>query len=93
VASQTPKIPSNLPEPTGTIDINGSSLITAPKDAVWNALLNFASYPDWNPFVRSQLVASEFATPLDNETAFVGAYLIITSQIPSLPQPVDFSTQ
>ncbi len=40
----------------------------------------------------SQLVANEFAIPLHNQTAFVGAKLIITSQIPPLPQPVDVST-
>ncbi|PBK61098.1 hypothetical protein ARMSODRAFT_1008965 [Armillaria solidipes] len=91
-ASQTPTFPSNLPEATGAININGSSLINAPKDAVWNAVLNFSSYPDWNPFVRSQIVANEFAIPLDNQTAFVGAKLIITSQIPPLPQPVSVST-
>ncbi|PBK86048.1 hypothetical protein ARMGADRAFT_541814 [Armillaria gallica] len=91
-ASRTPTIPSNLPEATGAININGSSLINAPKDAVWNAVLNFSSYPTWNPFVRSQLVANEFAIPLHNQTAFVGAKLIITSQIPPLPQPVDVST-
>ncbi|SJL10797.1 uncharacterized protein ARMOST_14191 [Armillaria ostoyae] len=92
VASQTPTIPSNLPEATGEININGSSLINAPKDAVWNAVLNFSSYPNWNPFVRSQIVADKLAIPLANQTAFVGAKLIITSQIPPLPQPVSVST-
>ncbi|PBK86169.1 hypothetical protein ARMGADRAFT_1169302 [Armillaria gallica] len=90
--SETPKIPSNLPEATGKININGSSLINAPKDAVWNALLNFASYPNWNPFVRSQLVANEFAIPLDNQISFLGAKLVIMSQIPPLPQPVHVPT-
>ncbi|KAK0216409.1 hypothetical protein IW262DRAFT_1464964 [Armillaria fumosa] len=91
-ASQTTTIPSNLPDATGEININGSSLINAPKEAVWNAVLDFSSYPNWNPFVRSQLVANDFAIPLENQTAFVGAKLIITSQIPPLPQPVDVST-
>ncbi|KAK0482972.1 hypothetical protein EDD18DRAFT_1084530 [Armillaria luteobubalina] len=91
-ASQTPTVPSNLPPATGAININGSSIINAPKEAVWNAVLNFSSYPNWNPFVRSQLVANEFAIPLENQTAFVGAKLIITSQIPPLPQPVDVFT-
>ncbi|SJL17331.1 uncharacterized protein ARMOST_20881 [Armillaria ostoyae] len=91
-ALQTPTIPSNLPEATGEININGSSLISAPKDATWNAIPNFSSYPNWNPFVRFQLVVNEFDIPLDNQTAFVGAKLIITSQIPPLPQPVDVST-
>ncbi|KAK0457543.1 uncharacterized protein EV420DRAFT_502290 [Desarmillaria tabescens] len=92
VASQSSNIPSNLPETTGEVNISGSSLINAPKDAVWDAVLDFSAYPDWNPFVRSQLVANEFAIPLKNQTAFVGAKLIITSQIPPLPQPVDAST-
>ncbi|KAK0468945.1 hypothetical protein IW261DRAFT_1345654 [Armillaria novae-zelandiae] len=91
-ASQAPTTPSNLPGATGEININGSSLINAPKEAVWNALLDFSSYPNWNPFVRSQIVANEFTIPLQNQTAFVGAKLIITSQIPPLPQPVDVST-
>ncbi|KAG7443854.1 uncharacterized protein BT62DRAFT_971640 [Guyanagaster necrorhizus] len=91
-ASQTCTIPSHLPETTGKVNIGGSSLIHAPKNAVWNTVLNFSSYPDWNPFVRSQIVADEFAIPLDNQTAFVGAKIIITSQIPPLPQAVDAST-
>ncbi|PBK61052.1 hypothetical protein ARMSODRAFT_981785 [Armillaria solidipes] len=52
-ASQTPTIPSNLPEATGEININGSSLMNAPKYAVWSAVPNFSSYPNWNPFVRA----------------------------------------
>ncbi len=50
--SQTPTIPSHLPEATGEMNINGSSLINAPKDAVWNGVFNFSSYPNWKPFVR-----------------------------------------
>ncbi|KAK0202258.1 hypothetical protein DFS33DRAFT_1478942 [Desarmillaria ectypa] len=92
ITSLASTIPSNLPEATGEVNIKGSSLINAPRDAVWDAMLNFSSYPDWNPFVRSQLVANDFAIPLHNQSAFVGAKLIITSQIPPLPQPVNAST-
>ncbi|KAK0471231.1 hypothetical protein IW261DRAFT_1512911 [Armillaria novae-zelandiae] len=69
-ASQAPTTSSNLPGATGEININGSSLMNPPKRAVWNALRDFSFYPNWNPLVRSQIVANEFAIPLQNQTAF-----------------------
>ena len=33
--------------------IETSILIVAPRSRVWSILMDFASYPDWNPFIRS----------------------------------------
>ena len=44
---------SNLPpEEPGVFKAEANATIDAPIDAVWHALLDFPSYPDWNPFVR-----------------------------------------
>lgn len=36
-----------------THEIFTTITMAAPRDDVWAALLDFASYPGWNPFVRS----------------------------------------
>jgi hypothetical protein len=33
--------------------IRTSILIAAPRARVWSVLMDFPSYPDWNPFIRS----------------------------------------
>ena len=49
--AQTP--PSNLPPaPTGVFTAQASITIDAPIDHVWDILLDFSHYADWNPFVR-----------------------------------------
>ncbi|KAL0570434.1 hypothetical protein V5O48_011528 [Marasmius crinis-equi] len=51
VAAQNP--PSHLPPASpGVFNPNASILINAPIDKVWDAVLNFTAYPEWNPFVR-----------------------------------------
>lgn len=39
------------PLPAGVFSVGASSLIDAPIDKVWNILLDFQSYSEWNPFV------------------------------------------
>ncbi|VDC05666.1 unnamed protein product [Peniophora sp. CBMAI 1063] len=84
---------SNLPPlGSGVFEVSTRQLIDAPLETVWNAVLNFSSYPDWNPFSRSQVVCDEFFIPLDNQTAFEGARIIINAQIPPLLVPVNRTT-
>ncbi|KZV71642.1 hypothetical protein PENSPDRAFT_605533 [Peniophora sp. CONT] len=84
---------SNLPPlGTGVFEVSTRMTIDAPLETVWNAILDFSSYPDWNPFARSQTVCDEFFIPLDNQTAFEGARIIINAQIPALTPPVNRSS-
>ncbi|KAL0570435.1 hypothetical protein V5O48_011529 [Marasmius crinis-equi] len=85
--------PSHLPPVSpGVFNASASILINAPIDQVWNTLLDFPSYPEWNPFVRSQVVTDAFGIPLADQTPREGLYLTITSQIPPIEGPVDAST-
>jgi hypothetical protein len=52
--------------------------IAAPPRAVWDVLVDFAAYPDWNPFIRR----------LQGE-ALVGARLEVTVQPPAA-KPMTF---
>lgn len=85
---------SNLPpEEPGVFKTQANATIDAPIDVVWNALLDFPSYPDWNPFVRSQVLASDLFIPLDDQSNPVaGQKLIINVQTPPLDPPVDADT-
>ncbi|KII85407.1 hypothetical protein PLICRDRAFT_314879 [Plicaturopsis crispa FD-325 SS-3] len=84
---------SNLPDvPPGVFNASTRIEIDAPLEKVWNAVVNFTDYPNWSPFVRSQIVADDFFVPLANQTAVEGRRLIINVQIPPLPLPVNAST-
>ena len=44
---------TNLPSPPdGLFESYTRAAISAPIDAVWNLMVDFPSYPNWNPFVR-----------------------------------------
>ncbi|KAL1741812.1 hypothetical protein HDZ31DRAFT_44621 [Schizophyllum fasciatum] len=81
------------PEEPGVFKAQASATIDAPIDTVWQTLLDFPSYPDWNPFVRSQTLANELFIPLkDQSSPKAGQRLIIHVQIPPLEPPVDAGT-
>ncbi|KAF8264493.1 hypothetical protein EI94DRAFT_1703176 [Lactarius quietus] len=45
--------------------IRSSIAISAPKQKVWDVLLDFPSYGEWNPYIRSQeLISEEDKKPL-----------------------------
>ncbi|KAJ4474480.1 hypothetical protein J3R30DRAFT_3295417 [Lentinula aciculospora] len=89
--SSTP--PSNLPPAVPSIfTVEANILIDAPIDVVWNVLLGFPNYPDWNPFVRSQVVTDSLYIPTQDQKAAENLRLIITSQIPPLTPPVTASS-
>ncbi|KAJ7680696.1 hypothetical protein DFH06DRAFT_1077654 [Mycena polygramma] len=85
--------PSHLPPAApGVFAAHASILINASIDDVWSILLDFPSYPDWNPFVRSQIVTSTTLIPLADQTPHENLRLIIQSQIPPLTPPVTAAT-
>ncbi|KAI0632967.1 hypothetical protein C8Q77DRAFT_1120723 [Trametes polyzona] len=77
-------MPTNLPPPTytGPFTGNASVVIDAPIDKVWQALIDFPKYPEWNPFVRSQVVTDKDKKPLDDQTPVEGQYLVMKVHIP-----------
>ncbi|KAJ7585343.1 hypothetical protein C8J56DRAFT_788286 [Mycena floridula] len=91
VLAQSP--PSHLPPATpGLFDAHANILINASIDKVWSILLDFPSYPDWNPFVRSQIVTDADFNPLADQTPRENLRIIIQSQIPPLKPPVSATT-
>ncbi|KAF9564790.1 hypothetical protein CPC08DRAFT_734260 [Agrocybe pediades] len=92
INGQTP--PTNIPEaePGAILTVQASILIDAPIETAWNALLDFPSYAEWNPFVRSMVVANAAFIPTTDQTPQENLRLIIQAQIPPLPSPVDANT-
>ncbi|KAG5731768.1 hypothetical protein E4T56_gene797 [Termitomyces sp. T112] len=60
--------------------------------SVWETLLDFRAYAEWNPFVRSQTVTNALGIPTDKQTPEENLRLVIQAQIPPLPLPVDVNT-
>ncbi|KAJ3878122.1 hypothetical protein F5051DRAFT_452541 [Lentinula edodes] len=86
--------PSNLPPAVPSVfAVEANILIDAPIDVVWSVLLDFSKYPEWNPFVRSQIVTDTFYIPTQDQQVAENLRLIITSQIPPLTPPVTASSQ
>ncbi|KAF5321334.1 hypothetical protein D9619_001497 [Psilocybe cf. subviscida] len=92
VIAQTP--PTNLPPsaPGAIFEGHANILINAPIQKAWDVLLDFPSYPEWNPFVRKQTVTNALYVPLNDQTPQVNLRLIIEAQIPPLPSPVTATT-
>ncbi|KAF7307804.1 hypothetical protein MKEN_01140500 [Mycena kentingensis (nom. inval.)] len=67
------------PDPlSGIFCVEGSVVIDAPRDKVWAALLDFASYKEWNPFVRNQTIISASGKPADDQTPAAGKTMLIS---------------
>ncbi|KAI0057622.1 hypothetical protein BV25DRAFT_1830866 [Artomyces pyxidatus] len=64
--------------PNGVFTIGTSILIDAPVETVWKVLLDFPSYGEWNPFVRSQTVQDEWSS----QELSVGQHLFLKVHIP-----------
>ncbi|KAK7045484.1 hypothetical protein VNI00_007737 [Paramarasmius palmivorus] len=65
------------PEASSAVFVVADSIkIDAPIDKVWEILLDFKSYNEWNPFVRKQiLVDPKTRQPLPNQTLTVGNHV------------------
>jgi len=74
-------VSSNLPplSTSGVFSVSASIIIDAPRDKVWNVLLDFPKYHEWNPFVRGKtMVTKTDKKPLDDQTPKEGEYLIMS---------------
>ncbi|KAI0047383.1 hypothetical protein FA95DRAFT_1559102 [Auriscalpium vulgare] len=67
----------------GVFTVHSSIIIEAPRSTVWGVLLDFASYKEWNPFVRSQIAYDHSKTPLvHTQSLAVGHTLRMDVHIP-----------
>ncbi|KZV85670.1 hypothetical protein EXIGLDRAFT_725596 [Exidia glandulosa HHB12029] len=84
---------SNLPPlPDGVFTASARIEIAAPLELVWDIVLDFGSYPDWNPFVRTATVTDVWGVPAAEQRAVEGAFANFIVEIPPLPLPVNAST-
>jgi hypothetical protein len=84
---------TNLPDvEPGVFNVSIRTTIRSTVPAAWDALTDFPSYPDWNPFVRSSTVVSFSNITLPEQYPVEGKYLWLRTQIPALPLPVDKDT-
>ncbi|KAJ7146090.1 hypothetical protein C8R44DRAFT_863899 [Mycena epipterygia] len=63
---------------TGVFTVADSILIDAPPEKVWQILLDFGSYKEWNAFVRGQTIVSENGTALADQTPTTDRKLYIS---------------
>ncbi|KAN0079927.1 hypothetical protein V8E55_009493 [Tylopilus felleus] len=63
----------------GVFTASASSTIDAPRDIAWQVLMDWASYHEWNPFVRNQCLTDGSKQPLGaaQQTPRAGAHLLI----------------
>jgi len=91
IGADTP--PTNLPDvPEGLFNVSAQTIINAPLSVVREVLLDFPSYPEWNPFVRSQVITNSRWIPIDDQTPYENSRVIIKVQIPPLEPPITSST-
>ncbi|KAJ7756237.1 hypothetical protein B0H16DRAFT_1674773 [Mycena metata] len=62
---------------SGVFTTAGSILIDAPREKVWQVLLDFGSYKEWNAFVRGQTLVSPAGVALADQTPAGGELMLI----------------
>ena len=61
-------------------DVMGSSEIDAPIDLVWDALVDFKRYPEWNTFTRSVGTNLEVGSPVEIHMDLPGRFTSILTE-------------
>jgi len=87
-------LPLALPAPTtsSVFAIRSSISIDAPKQKVWDILLDFASYKEWNPYIRKQeTISDDDKIHLLSQTAAPGRRIRLRLHVP--PTMDDASTK
>ncbi|KAF9698954.1 hypothetical protein EKO04_003114 [Ascochyta lentis] len=84
---------TNLPDvPPGVFNVSTRIETRSTKHAAWEALTDFARYPEWNPFVRASIMVSSDNKTLPDQYPKEGRRLFLRTQIPPLPLPVNEDT-
>ncbi|GBE86973.1 hypothetical protein SCP_1002180 [Sparassis crispa] len=75
---------TNLPPPpfSPIITLGASSIIDAPIEKVWDVLVDFPSYGEWNDMVHAQTIVDEHKKPLDSQILQEGRHLLMEVHIP-----------
>ncbi|KAF7357650.1 hypothetical protein MSAN_01361600 [Mycena sanguinolenta] len=68
--------------PSGVFSVGESVLIDAPREKVWQILMDLPSYGKWNPFTRKMTIVSESGSPVDDQTLAVGKVFDSAVNIP-----------
>lgn len=86
-------MPGNLPPSAsdGVFAITAGTVIDAPIEKVWEALLDFPSYPEWNSLMRSQVIVEHSDKPLQDQTPREGSYIALIAHLPPSMDPPRFS--
>ncbi|CAO2657283.1 Nn.00g034090.m01.CDS01 [Neocucurbitaria sp. VM-36] len=82
-----PDVPQGVFNATTRVEIHSTTTAAA-----WDALTNFPSYADWNPFVRDAIVVSPRNLTLPEQYPVEGKRLFLRTQIPPLSLPVNKNT-
>ncbi|KAG7447400.1 uncharacterized protein BT62DRAFT_948474 [Guyanagaster necrorhizus] len=61
----------------GVFAVSGSAIIDASIETVWNNLLDFKGYKEWNPFVRDQNITDSSGNILPDQTIAEGKFVHI----------------
>lgn len=77
-------MPSRLPSPMSHVfTVQAKATIAAPAADVWAALLDFKTYGDWNPFVRSFVVRDASGGELEQGTLpAAGQKILMRTNLP-----------
>ncbi|VDC05173.1 unnamed protein product [Peniophora sp. CBMAI 1063] len=70
--------------PSGALCARASVTISAPVNKVWETLLDFPSYKEWDPFIRSQVLVDASGAPLSSQIPVEGVRIAQEIHLPSL---------
>ncbi|KAJ7759758.1 hypothetical protein DFH07DRAFT_918876 [Mycena maculata] len=78
-SSTTKSIPTESEWP---IFISTSAVINVPRDKVWDTLLDFDSYPTWNPYFRASTLLDHTDAPVYGRAIAVGDHVAMKAHLP-----------
>lgn len=68
-------------------NVGAEAEIDAPREAVWQALVDFEHYGDWNPFTRSVSTTLEVGTPVRMNVDMPGRSKSVRTEWVNLVEP------